>query len=152
MQSDSAILKGALDSLNVVDVAGLMRKYNVRMQPNGINYYADCPFPSHDFPRRKGKPCFKLFVESNYFKCFSCLVEGGPITLTIRLLGYQAALTFFGSRFGIKTDGPVSVETVNRTLQEELNRCDPGADISKLLSCQPLTTLSDLDDYTLPLF
>ena len=69
-----------------------------------FDYLISCPIPSHI--HQSNTPSFKVYKDTNSFYCFGCKASGGPVHLTMHMLGtnsLEKALDYLSANFNLKT-------------------------------------------------
>ena len=131
-------LEDRIKKLNVVDTGLDLLGNRVKKQPVGINYIGLCPF------HVEKTPSFNLKPVRNYFKCYGCGKEGGPLALVYEIhksiTGFyemwfendspdrkeyldncrlEAPMTYFSNKFGFEQDNPEFIKKITQAIDDE---------------------------------
>lgn len=98
----STVPQQTVDDLRATDLAELAESYGVRLERNGVEFKACCPF--HD----ENTPSFSITPSKNLFYCFGCGATGGPIDFVMQHHGvdFRKAIEIMGGAIPANENRP----------------------------------------------
>lgn len=88
---------------NFIQISIILDHFKVKYD-RSFDYLISCPIPAHI--HQSNTPSFKVYKETNSFYCFGCKASGGPVHLTMHMLGtssLEKALDYLATNFNLKT-------------------------------------------------